>query len=216
MQKACSVQCTSAFERHARRAGHSAIAGVDEAGRGCLFGPVYAAAVILDPDKPIRGLNDSKQLTPEIREDLAPRIRRHAIAWAVAFSDAAEIDRINILQASRLAMKRAVETLAVAADYLLIDYVSIDLPLPQKPLVDGDARCRSIAAASILAKTARDARMREYDGEYPGYGFASHKGYGAPEHLLALERLGPTPLHRFTFAPVRLRAQRTFIFEAGR
>jgi ribonuclease HII len=209
------LRCTSAFERQARSAGFAAIAGVDEAGRGCLFGPVYAAAVILDPQKPIQGLNDSKQLDEETREALAPKIRNRAIAFAVASASAAEIDRINILQASRLAMKRAVEMLSVAADYLLVDATTIDLPLPQEALIKGDARCRSIAAASILAKTARDARLKELDVVYPGYGFASNKGYGAPDHLAGLVQLGPTPEHRKTFAPVRNLLQPALFLEAG-
>ena len=210
------LRCTSAFERQARGAGFAAIAGVDEAGRGCLFGPVYAAAVILNPEKPIQGLNDSKQLDEAAREALAPIIRDRAIAFAVASASAAEIDRINILQASRLAMKRAVASLPVAADYLLIDATTVDLPLPQESLIKGDARCRSIAAASILAKTSRDARLRELDAVFPGYGFASNKGYGAPDHLAALSRLGPTPEHRKTFAPVRNLLQPPLFVEAGR
>lgn len=209
------LRCTSAFERLARSAGFAAIAGVDEAGRGCLFGPVYAAAVILDPEKPIQGLNDSKQLDEETREDLAPKIRDRAIAFAVASASAAEIDRINILQASRLAMKRAVEMLPVAADYLLIDATTVDLPLPQESLIKGDARCRSIAAASILAKTARDTKLKELDVTYPGYGFAKNKGYGAPDHLEALIRLGPTPEHRKTFAPIRNLLQTSLFTESG-
>lgn len=209
------LRCTSAFERQARRAGFAAIAGVDEAGRGCLFGPVYAAAVILDPEKPIPGLNDSKQLDEATREELAPKIRDRAIAFAVASASAAEIDRINILQASRLAMKRAVEMLPIAADYLLIDATTVDLPLPQESLIKGDARCRSIAAASILAKTARDTKLKELDVVYPGYGFASNKGYGAPDHLAGLARLGPTPEHRKTFAPVRNLLQPSLFTEAS-
>jgi len=181
-----------------------------------LFGPVYAAAVILDPDKPIQGLNDSKQLDEETREALAPKIRDRALAWAVASASAAEIDRINILQASRLAMKRAVESLPVTADYLLVDATTVDLPLPQEALIKGDARCRSIAAASILAKTARDTQLNELDVTYPGYGFAKNKGYGAPDHLAALSKLGPTPEHRKTFAPVRNLLQPSLFKEAGR
>ena len=171
--------------------------------------------MILDPDKPIQGLNDSKQLDEETREELAPKIRDRAIAFAVASASAGEIDRINILQSSRLAMKRAVEMLPVAADYLLIDATTVDLPLPQESLIKGDARCRSIAAASILAKTARDARLRELDVVYPGYGFASNKGYGAPDHIAGLAQLGPTPEHRKTFAPVRNLLQPSLFREAG-
>jgi ribonuclease HII len=194
---------TSRHERAFRRAGYRAIAGLDEAGRGALFGPVFAAAVILDPGNPIRGLDDSKLLEPERREVLAARIRERAVSWAVAAADAFEIDQWNILQASRMAMRRAVERLPVPCDFLLIDAVSVDLPLPQKSLVHGDSLCFSIAAASILAKTARDAALRAFDAVFPEYGFKDNKGYGAPAHLAALERLGPTCLHRFSFEPVR-------------
>jgi ribonuclease HII len=202
-------RCSTRHERDLRKMGFLAIAGVDEAGRGCLFGPVYAAACILDPGKPIRGLDDSKKLDEPTRERLQALIRERALSWAVASASASEIDSINILQASRLAMRRAVESLPVAADYLLVDATTIDLPIPQRNLIHGDALSRSIAAASILAKTARDQRLREYDAQYPGYGFARHKGYGSPEHLSALDRLGPLPEHRFCYAPVRERAQRT-------
>jgi len=188
-----------------RARGFAAIAGVDEVGRGSLFGAVFAGAVILSPHRPIRGLNDSKQLEPERREVLAERIRERASAWAVAAVDAAMIDRINIYQASRLAMKRAVEQLVPAADFVLIDAVPLDLPIPQQPLIHGDARCQAIAAASIIAKVARDACMRKWDELYPQYGLANHKGYNTPEHLKALEEHGPTPLHRASFEPVRAR-----------
>ncbi len=204
------------LEREASLAGFVAIAGVDEAGRGCLFGPVYAAAVILHPERPIPGLNDSKALSAERREALAVLIRDRASAYAVAVATAAEIDRINILQASRLAMRRAVEALSVPADFLLVDAATVDLPLPQRAIIRGDALSRSIAAASILAKTSRDALLRDLDLRYPGYGLASNKGYGAPEHLAGLDRLGPTPEHRMTYAPVRERAQRSLFAEAGR
>jgi ribonuclease HII len=192
---------SSRYERAARSAGYRSIAGVDEAGRGALFGPVFAAAVVLDPSRQIRGLDDSKQLDAERREVLAGRIKERAAAWAVAGADAFEIDRVNILQASRLAMKRAVEKLR--ADYLLIDAITIDLPLAQKPLIHGDSLCFSIAAASILAKVARDAALAEWDRVFPRYGFSHNKGYGTPDHLAALEELGPTTLHRFSFEPVR-------------
>ena len=188
-----------------RARGFRAVAGVDEVGRGSLFGAVFAGAVILSPDRPIRGLNDSKQLEPERREVLAGRIRERAVSWAVAAVDAAMIDRINIYQASRLAMKRAVELLSPAADFLLIDAVPLELGIPQHPLIHGDARCQAIAAASIIAKVTRDACMRVWDGVYPQYGLASHKGYNTPEHLQALEQFGPTPLHRASFEPVRAR-----------
>ncbi len=192
---------TSRYERAAQRAGYRVIAGVDEAGRGALFGPVFAAAVVLDPNRPIRGLDDSKQLEPERREVLATRIRQRALAWAVGAADAYEIDRINILQASRMAMSRAVRQLE--CDYLLVDAVVIDVPLAQKALIHGDSLSFSIAAASILAKVARDAALREWDRVFPDYGLAQNKGYGTAEHLAALERSGPTALHRFSFEPVR-------------
>ncbi|HEV8416263.1 MAG TPA: ribonuclease HII [Bryobacteraceae bacterium] len=194
---------TSRHERAFRRAGYRAIAGLDEAGRGALFGPVFAAAVILDPAKPIRGLDDSKQLAPERREVLARRIRERAHSWAVAAADAFEIDHWNILQASRLAMRRAVERLPSPCDCLLVDAVKVDLPLPQKALIHGDALCFSIAAASILAKVARDKALEAWDTVFPEYRFKENKGYGTPEHLATLERLGPTTLHRFSFEPVR-------------
>ena len=178
------------------------MAGVDEVGRGALFGSVVAAAVILDPMRPIRGLNDSKLLSPEEREDLAAAIKEKSLAWSTGASDAAEIDRVNIYQASRLAMRRAVESLRLKADYLLIDAMRIDLDLPQESIIKGDARSRAIAAASIIAKVHRDECMRQWHAIYPEYGLASHKGYGVPEHLLALETFGPTPLHRFSYSPV--------------
>jgi ribonuclease HII len=182
------------------------VAGVDEVGRGSLFGPVVAAAVILDPDRRIRGLNDSKQLEPEERERLAIKIRQTALAIAVAAVDAARIDQINIYQASRLAMRWAVQNLPTPADYLLIDALKIDLPLPQQPLIHGDARCMSIAAASILAKVERDRWMRLWDPIFPGYHLGGHKGYCTPEHLEALNREGPCALHRRSFAPVAERS----------
>ena len=177
---------------------------MDEAGRGCLFGPVYAAAVILNPERPIRGLNDSKLLTSQSRTLLAQRIRERAQAWAVAWVEAAVIDRINILQASRLAMKKALEMISPPADYLLVDALELDVSIPQQALIHGDARSRSIAAASILAKVDRDAAMREWNNIYPQYGLDKHKGYGTPQHLRALTCHGPTPEHRTSFAPVRL------------
>ncbi len=194
---------SSRYERAARGAGYRTVAGLDEAGRGALFGPVFAAAVVLDPARQIRGLDDSKQLDPERREVLAARIRERAVAWTIGAADAFEIDRLNILEASRLAMRRAVERLSVACDYLLIDFIRIDLNLPQEPLVRGDALCTSIAAASILAKVERDRALASWDAVFPDYRLASNKGYGTAGHLAALDRLGPTPLHRFSFAPVR-------------
>ena len=196
--------CDSRFERKAREAGYRLIAGVDEVGRGSLFGPVFAAAVILDPGRPIRGLQDSKQLDAGRREVLAPRIRERALAWAVAGADVFEIDHLNILQASRLAMRRAVEKLSPAADYLLVDAVTVDTPVGQRAIIHGDARSFSIAAASILAKVDRDACLSRWHEVFPQYGFDSNKGYATPDHMKALETWGPTSLHRFSFEPVRL------------
>jgi ribonuclease HII len=196
---------SSRYERAARKAGYCAIAGVDEAGRGALFGPVFAAAVVLNPERPIRGLDDSKMLAPERREILAARIRERAVAWGVGASDAFEIDRVNILEAARLAMRRAVESLS-ACDYLLVDAIKVHVALPQKAVIHGDALSFSIAAASILAKTARDRALVAWDEVFPGYGLQHNKGYSTPDHIAALERLGPTWLHRFSFEPVRLSA----------
>jgi ribonuclease HII len=195
--------CSSRFERAARKLGWTRIAGLDEAGRGALFGPVVAAAVILNPKRRIVGLDDSKQLAPDRRTLLAERIRLHALAWAVAEIDAQRIDAWNIYQASRQAMTAALQQLAVTPDYLLIDALQLDVLIEQKPLIKGDARSVSIAAASILAKTHRDMRMAEWDAIYPQYGLAQHKGYATPEHLEALRVHGPTPFHRYSFAPVR-------------
>lgn len=200
---AMTRQCSSRFERAARQLGWTRIAGLDEVGRGSLFGPVVAAAVILDPKRRIVGLDDSKKLTAERREELTGKIREHAVAWAVAEVDAQRIDAWNIYQASRQAMTAALQMLATVPDYLLIDAMQLDVLIEQKSLIKGDAKSVSIAAASILAKTHRDARMQELDVIYPQYGLAQHKGYGTPEHLEALRVHGPSPLHRHSFAPVR-------------
>jgi ribonuclease HII len=198
-----AFQCGSRFERKARQVGHRHIAGVDEVGRGSLFGPVFAAAVILDPDRPIRGLRDSKELDAERREILAGRIRERALAWAVGAADVFEIDHLNILQASRLAMRRAVEKLSPRPDYLLVDAVTVEVNVEQNSIIHGDARSQSIAAASILAKVSRDACMVLWHEVFPQYGFDSNKGYHTPEHIKALATFGPTSLHRFSFEPVR-------------
>ena len=195
--------CCSRYERDARQHGWQRIAGIDEAGRGSLFGPVVAGAVILNPRRRIVGLDDSKKLSAERRGELALRIREHALAWAVAEIDAARIDAWNIYQASRQAMMSAVSQLHPLPDYMLLDAMELDLPIEQKALIHGDARSVSIAAASILAKVERDHRMEEFDQMYPQYGLAQNKGYGTSEHLAALRRHGPTPLHRFSYAPVR-------------
>ncbi|HSU33149.1 MAG TPA: ribonuclease HII [Bryobacteraceae bacterium] len=198
-----SIRCLSSYEKAAREQGFLSVAGVDEVGRGCLFGPVFAAAVILDPQRPIRGLCDSKVLDHETRVELSASIKARSIAWAVGGADVFEIDQINIFQASRLAMRRAVEALPVRPDYLLIDAVTVDLPLAQLALIDGDARCRSIAAASIVAKVHRDECLRRWHEIFPQYNLASNKGYSTPDHRRALREFGPTSLHRFSFAPVR-------------
>jgi ribonuclease HII len=195
--------CSSRFERAARQLGWMRIAGIDEAGRGALFGPVVAAAVILNPKRRIVGLDDSKKLSAERRTELATRIKVHSLAWAVAEIDAQRIDAWNIYQASRQAMSAALQQLAIAPDYLLIDAMQLDVLIEQKSLIKGDARSISIAAASILAKTHRDICMEKWDAIYPQYGLARHKGYGTPDHLEALRVHGPSPLHRQSFAPVR-------------
>ena len=202
--------CSDAPEQALRYQGYQLIAGVDEVGRGALFGPVVAAAVIL----PVKtstlarhGLKDSKQLTREQREHLDHKIRKVALTIAVAEVDAATIDRINIYQASRLAMLHAVQRLTIAPDHLLIDAMLLDLaelshPCAQTRLYYGDALSLSIAAASVIAKVHRDALMRELDLQHPQYGFASHKGYATAAHRKALREHGPCALHRRTFAPV--------------
>lgn len=196
-------QCSSRYERQGRQRGWQRIAGLDEVGRGSLFGPVVAAAVVLDPRRRIVGLDDSKKLLPARREILAERIREHALAWAIAEVDAQRIDAWNIYQASRQAMAEALRQLTIRPDYLLLDAMQLDVLIEQKSLIHGDARSVSIAAASILAKVERDRQMIEWDRTYPLYGLAQHKGYATPEHLAALREHGPTPHHRFSFAPVR-------------
>ena len=191
------------YEARAWRAGLARIAGLDEAGRGPLAGPVVAAAVILAPDHRVRKLCDSKLLTPERREALFHAITAHAVGVGVGIVDHATIDRVNILQATRLAMLEALRQLAVAPDLVITDFVKLPgLACPQRNLVDGDARCATVAAASIIAKVTRDRLMVEADRQFPAYGFARHKGYATAEHLAALDRLGPCPLHRRTFAGV--------------
>jgi ribonuclease HII len=198
-----TFRCDGALERELRTRGFRCVAGVDEVGRGALFGPVVAAAAILDPARPVRGLNDSKLLAPERRDVLAARIRERAAAWAVAAVDAAAIDCMNIYQASRTAMKAAVERLDPRPDFVLVDACPLDVSIPQRAIIKGDARCHSIAAGSILAKVQRDAWMKIWDEIFPEYGLAIHKGYATPEHLRAIERYGPTPLHRLSYEPVR-------------
>ena len=205
--------CGWTLENAARRAGALHIAGLDEVGRGPMFGPVVAAAVVLPKGCRLQGLNDSKQLTEKQREEFDAVIRVKAIAWAIAAVDVETIDRINIRRASLLAMRMAVEQLAVVPDYLLVDGRDcIDWPCTQQAVVKGDATSLSIAAASVLAKVYRDRLLVELDAVYPGYGLARHKGYCSQEHLEALARLGPTPLHRKSYQPV---AQRMLAFPAA-
>jgi ribonuclease HII len=195
--------CSSRYERAARQRGWQRIAGIDEVGRGSLFGPVVAAVVVLNPKRRIVGLDDSKKLSAERREELAERIREHALAWATAEIEASRIDAWNIYQASRQAMEAALAQLSPAPDFLLIDAMKLRVPTEQQSLIHGDARSVSIAAASILAKVARDRMMREFDSVYPCYGLARNKGYSTAEHLAALQQFGPSPLHRLSFSPVR-------------
>ncbi|HEX7973959.1 MAG TPA: ribonuclease HII [Anaerolineales bacterium] len=197
------------FEQELWSAGLQYIAGIDEAGRGALAGPVAAAAVVL-PASPaiaalLKGVRDSKEMAPHEREYWAGRISALALACGVGFASNLEIDSLGIVPATRLAMQRAMDFLTVPAQHLLVDFLDLpDCPLPQTTLVKGDARVLSIAAASVLAKTSRDARLRELDLEYPGYGFAVHKGYGTAKHLAAIRFLGPSPAHRLSFAPIRV------------
>lgn len=188
------------FEDEARATGHSVVAGVDEVGRGALCGPVVAAAVVLGEGFPSEGLDDSKRLNAREREALDVRIRERARAFAIGTADHAEIDRVNVLRATLLAMKRAVLALPVAPDLLLIDALLVPgLDVEQRPIVKGDAQSVSIAAASIVAKVTRDALMQRLDREHPGYELARNMGYGSEEHRMALRRLGPSPIHRRSF-----------------
>lgn len=202
-----SLKCTQKFEKHAWANGATRVAGVDEVGRGCLFGPVVAAAVVLDFSRPIRCLRDSKLLPELRREELAARIRERALSIAIAVVDVETIDTINIYHASRLAMLHAVTQLSMTPDHLLVDAMVIDFPssdarMPQTRIIHGDALSVSIAAASIIAKVERDRMMRELAPLYPHYDLASNKGYSAPKHLSALREYGPTALHRRSFTPV--------------
>jgi ribonuclease HII len=194
-----TLHCTTKYEKQAWGAGARLVAGVDEVGRGSLFGPVVAAAVVLDPNYRIRGLRDSKLLPEARREQLAQRVLEHCICWAVAAVDAARIDQINIYHASRLAMADAVSQLSPQPDHLLIDAFRIDHPCAQTPIIHGDALSASIAAASIVAKVERDRMIRDWDPVFPVYGLASNKGYYTRKHLQALREHGPSPLHRQSF-----------------
>ncbi|MGD0696037.1 MAG: ribonuclease HII [Terriglobia bacterium] len=207
---ASEYRCTRHFEAQAHRRGYRWVAGCDEAGRGSLLGPLYAAAVILDPTKPIRGVDDSKKLTPEERNELAAEIRAKAIAFQVIAIPAKDVDALNVYQASRRAMIRALQSLVPAPDFILTDAMPLadrddaaGFPIPHRAIIHGDARSASIAAASILAKVERDAHMVELDRLYPQYRLAKNKGYGTPEHFAALAKHGPCPEHRQTFQPVK-------------
>jgi ribonuclease HII len=205
------VRCGWSLEKAAWSCGAKTVAGLDEVGRGPMFGPVVAAAVVLVPGTRFSGLTDSKLLSEKKRNEFEPKIQAKAAAWAVAAVDVETIDRINIRRASLLAMRLAVEQLSLAPDYLLIDGLDhIDWPCPQQSVVQGDSTSLSIAAASVLAKVHRDRLLVELDSQYPGYGLASHKGYCSREHMDALQRLGPTPLHRKSYSPV---AQAVLDFE---
>jgi len=191
------------YEGVAWRDGVVRVAGLDEAGRGPLAGPVVAAAVVIAPDRRIKRLADSKVLSAERREELFAVIHERAVAVGVGIVDHVTIDRINILEATRLAMKVALANLGLVPELVITDFVALrDLPCPQKNLVDGDARCATVAAASIVAKVTRDRIMTEADTQFPEYGFARHKGYGTPDHLAALDRFGPCALHRRSFSGV--------------
>lgn len=203
------------FEEQARSEGFMLIAGVDEVGRGCIAGPVVAAACILDLEKPLpEGLDDSKKLTAETRETIAAQLKIDAVAYAIGQIEAVEIDRINILEATKKAMLTAIANLNPAADFLLIDALRLkQTPLPQKAIIKGDAISASIAAASILAKTYRDGLMAEYAGKFPNYGFAAHKGYGCASHWEALREHGPCDIHRKTFRGVVSKEPTAMLFD---
>lgn len=191
------------YERMAKSEGYHFIAGIDEVGRGALAGPVVAAAVILQPEHPVDGVNDSKKLSRKLREALFDIIVANAVSVGIDMVDAAQIDKINILQATRLAMLQAVQGLSIQPDYLLIDGITtIESPFPQRLLKQGDSRAASIAAASIIAKVTRDRLLCEYASTYQEYGFDKHKGYGTASHISSLQKYGPTPIHRLSFAKV--------------
>jgi ribonuclease HII len=192
------------FEKLAKRRGFTAIAGVDEAGRGALAGPVVAAAVILSPEGDYAGIDDSKKLTPEVRDTLFDRIMQQALAVGIGFADQLLVDHINVLQATLHAMAQAVRDLSTSPDFLLIDGISVPpTQIPCRTIKKGDSASVSIASASIVAKVTRDRMMRRFDDEYPGYGFAIHKGYGSRAHMSAISLLGPCAIHRTTFRGVR-------------
>jgi ribonuclease HII len=209
-QDSGKFECTRKLEDEAFREGWRLVAGCDEAGRGALLGPLYAAAVILDPQKPIQGVDDSKKLTARRRESLAGEITAKAVAFQVVSISAAEVDTLNVYEASRQGMIRALKNLDPAPEYILTDAMPLDgapkatgWPIPYRAIIHGDALSVSIAAASILAKVARDAHLRELDRLYPQYGLAGNKGYGTRQHLEALAVYGPCPEHRKTYQPVK-------------
>jgi len=220
--KATRYACTRRLEARLQRLGWRLVAGCDEAGRGSLLGPLYAAAVILDPARPIRGLDDSKKLAPSERERLAAEIHRKSIAYHVASATTAEVDAINVYQASRQAMIRALSALVPSPGFILTDAMPLSppgaepFPIPHRAVIHGDARSVSIAAASILAKVERDAHLTELDQRYPQYQLARNKGYGTPEHLEALRQYGPCPEHRRTFEPIKSYFLPLFPFEPPR
>ncbi len=209
------ILCDATFETEVRASGANLIAGIDEVGRGALAGPVVAAAVILDLACIPAGLNDSKKLTAATREKLDVEIRATALAYAIARIEADEIDRINILRATCQAMCNAIAALSPAPDYLLIDALQLkEITIAQKAIIKGDAKSVSIAAASIIAKVARDRWMMDYDQEFPGYGFVRNVGYGTATHLQALREIGPTKIHRLTFRKVLPEAEQVDLFAA--
>jgi ribonuclease HII len=211
-----ALVCGSRHEDEAGAQGFGAVAGLDEVGRGALCGPVVAAAVVLGPGFDTEGLDDSKRLSPRERRRLAARIRAEARAWAVGMAGPREIDRFNILRATHLAMRRAIQALPVAPDLLLVDALTIPgVTIPQRPIVKGDAISVSIAAASIVAKVARDEIMGELDGRHPGYGLAHNMGYASDDHRQALRRMGPSDVHRRSFVVMEIAQPRLFDPPAG-
>lgn len=200
MHRGEELRCTWRFEEEARALGHRAVGGLDEVGRGALCGPVVACVVVLGEGFPSDGLDDSKRLTARQRETLDGRIREKAQAFSVGVADSREIDRLNILRATYLAMRRAVEGLGQGPDLILVDALTVPgVGVPQRPIVKGDALSVSIAAASVVAKVQRDALMKECDQQYPGYGLAHNMGYGSEDHREALRRMGPSEIHRRSF-----------------
>jgi ribonuclease HII len=203
------LRCTTRFEAQALRRGFRLVAGCDEVGRGALLGPLYAAAVILDPAKPIAGVDDSKRLSPDDRQALAEEIREKAVTFHVAAVSAAEVDALNVYEASRQAMLRAIGALHPSPDFILTDALPLSGAgsragsIPHRAIIHGDARSASIAAASILAKVTRDAHLAQLDRIYPQYGLAKNKGYGTRQHLAALASYGPCPEHRKSYRPVK-------------